>query len=444
MLGYHRLSKSSNHDTQLYTLRTRFPDGEERGSPPVSHSTLAQRCLPLVTLKDQGESQGLNPYFRRISSSRDTEVQIQGRWCVMVASNDYLGLAHDRRVQESAAQAISQWGTSLGGSRFLCGNTALCEELEDRLATFLGKKKAIVHATGFSANLGAIPCLLTSHDYIICDRNNHASIIAGCLASTARLHTFAHNDAGSASRRLASARQKSPQGLPLLVTEGVFSMHGSVAPLSQLVALKAQEPGLLLYLDDAHGLGVMGPGGTGTAAHFGVTSQVDYIMGTFSKSLASIGGFLAGDDAVVMDFLRLQSRTLIFSAALPAANLAAALKALEILQSEPQRVEQLWRISQRARQGFQELGLDTGASSTPIIPLLIGDEVKARLVYRDLLELGIFAPPAMFPAVPRGKSIIRITFKSTHSDEQVDRVLEAMAVVTKRHDLANLDLSSPA
>jgi glycine C-acetyltransferase len=352
-----------------------------------------------------------------------------------VASNDYLGLAHDPRVRESAARAANQWGTSEGGSRFLCGNLSLYQQLEERLAAFLGKKAVVVHSTGFGANLGAISCLLTPRDYILCDRHSHASILSGCQASGARLVPFAHNSAASAARRLDRARGGNPQGLPFLISEGVFSMQGDVAPLPELVALKSQEPRLLLYLDDAHGLGVMGPGGRGTAAHFGLTRQTDFIMGTFSKSLASIGGFVAGDDETVMDFMRHQSRALIFSAALPAANLAAALTALEILEAEPERVERLWRIAGQVRDGFKQMGLDTGASCSTIIPVTVGDDLLACLVSKGLLQQGIFAPPAVFPAVPRGRAIIRVAPKSTHSDEQVARLLAAMASVAQRHGL---------
>lgn len=398
----------------------------------MSMATLRERCTPFLDFPLQYKKLGLYPYFRTITSTRGTEVEVGGHWCLMTASNDYLGLSHDPRVLQSAADAIRRWGTSQGGSRFLCGNLGLYEELEGRLAAFVGKKTALVHATGFSANLGAIPTLVGRQDYILCDRLIHASILEGCQASMARLVPFVHNDVASASRRLARVRAKQPQGLPLLITEGVFSMDGDVAPLPGLLALKQQEPRLLFYLDDAHGLGVMGPGGRGSAAHFGMTKAVDFIMGTFSKALASIGGFIASDDHVVMDFLRHQSRTLIFSAALPAANLAAALTALDIIEKEPERIERLWTITARARKAFNEMGLDTGTSSTPIIPVHIGDTMRAAQVSRELWKRGVFALPAVFPAVPKGRDLIRIAFMSTHSDAQVERVVTAMEEVSRR------------
>ncbi len=401
----------------------------------MSISTLRERCLPYLSFVDQYRSQEIYPYFRPIEGVRGPEVLIQGSWRLSVASNDYLGLSHDPRVAESAVQASRQWGTGLGGSRFLCGNLSLYQELEGRLAAWVGKKTALVHATGFSANLGAIPVLLGRGDIVLCDRRVHASVLEGCGASGARLVPFAHNDASSAAGRLARARQKMPQGLPLLITEGVFSMDGDLAPLPDLLALRERAPDLLFYLDDAHGLGVMGPGGRGSAAHFGVTEGIDFIMGTFSKSLASVGGFIASDDLTVMDFMRHQSRSLMFSAALPAANLAAAMKALEIIQGEPQHVERLWRISTQARQALQGMGLDTGGSSTPIIPVKIGSTMLAALVARDLLELGVFAPPAIFPAVAQNQALIRVAFNSAFSDEQVERVLSAFAEVARRHGL---------
>ena len=277
----------------------------------MEKSLLAERCASFADYLAEVKKQGIYPYFRPLASSQGTEVEVNGRRLIMIGSNDYLGLSQDGRVQEAASQALRRWGTGPGGSRLLCGNTTLLEELEERLATLVGKKKALVHVTGFSANLGALGSLLTPRDILFCDRENHASIFQGWQASRSRLVTFSHNDAKSAARKL-EAESKSGS-VRCLVTEGIFSMSGDLADLTELVRLKESHPDLLFYLDDAHGLGVMGRQGAGTADHFGLTEQVDFIMGTFSKALASIGGFIAGDDDLVLEYLRHHSQTLIFS-----------------------------------------------------------------------------------------------------------------------------------
>jgi glycine C-acetyltransferase len=359
----------------------------------------------------------------------------------MIGSNDYLGLSHEPRVMEAAAKAMRHWGTGAGGSRFLCGNLVLHEVLEERLAAFVNKKKAVVHVTGFSTNLGAIACLLTPQDAILCDRENHASIFEGCQASRARLIPFAHNDVEDAAKKLASIREKNSQSLVLLITEGVFSMSGDMSPLPELVRLKEEYPDLLIYLDDAHGLGVMGPQGRGTVAHFGLTSQVDFIMGTFSKALASVGGFIAADDEDVLEYLRHNSRPLIFSAALPASNAATVIGCLDVLETEPERVARLWDITRRVHAGYREIGLITGDSKTPIIPIHIGDDLKAATFARDLFDQGIFALPAIFPAVPRGQAVIRTAYMSTHEDRQIDFVLEVLSRLAKEHRIRAEDLT---
>ena len=387
--------------------------------------------------------QGIYPYFRPIDRSWGTEVEVSGRRLIMIGSNDYLGFTHDPRVIEATAKAARRWGSGPGGSRFLCGNLTLHEALEERLAAFVGKKKAVVHATGFTTNLGAIACMLTPQDMIVCDRENHASIFEGCQASRARLIPFAHNDAAAAARKLAAARQKNPNGCLLLITEGVFSMSGDLSPLDQLAVLKKDYPDLLLYLDDAHGLGVMGRGGRGTADHFGLTKEVDLIMGTFSKALASIGGFIAADDELVLEYLRHHSKPLIFSAALPASNAATVLACLDILESDPERVGRLWEITRFVHQGYQEMGLITRHSKTPIIPIYIGAEEKAAIFARDMFENGVFALPAIYPAVPRGQALIRTAYMSTHKKSQIDYVLELLERLAKKHRIRACDLAQP-
>jgi len=401
---------------------------------------LKRRCQPFARYVQSAKEQGYYPYFRPISQSWGTEVEVGGRRLVMIGSNDYLGLSHDPQVMEAAGKAMKHWGTGAGGSRFLCGNLVLHEALEERLAAFVNKKKAVVHVTGFSTNLGAIACLLEPQDVILCDRENHASIFEGCQASRARLVPFTHNDVEAVGQKLATLRQKNHQGLVLLITEGVFSMSGDLSPLPELVELKKEYPDLLIYLDDAHGLGVMGPNGRGTVAHFGMSNQVDFIMGTFSKALASVGGFIAADDADVLEYVRHHSRTLIFSAALPASNAATVLGCLDILEKEPERVSRLWDIAKRVHAGYREIGLITKNSKTPIIPIYIGDDQKAFDFARDLFDEGVFALPAIFPAVPRGQAVIRTAYMSTHEERQIDFVLEVLSRLAKKHRIRAEDL----
>ena len=405
--------------------------------------SLKNRCQPFAHMVRDAREQGIYPYFRPIDRSWGTEVEVSGRRLIMIGSNDYLGFTHDPRIIEATAKAALRWGSGPGGSRFLCGNLTLHEKLEERLAAFVGKKKAVVHATGFTTNLGAIACMLTPQDVIVCDRENHASIFEGCQASRARLIPFGHNDAAAAERKLAAARQKNATGCLFLITEGVFSMSGDMSPLDELVKLKETYQDLLIYLDDAHGLGVMGEGGRGTAHHFGLTSQVDFIMGTFSKALASIGGFIAADDEDVLEYLRHHSKPLIFSAALPASNAATVLACLDVLDADPGRVTRLWDITRRVHQGYQEIGVITKHSKTPIIPIYVGAEDKAFVFAKDMFDHGVFALPAIYPAVPRGQAVIRTAFMSTHKKSQIDYVLEVIEKLAKKHRIRACDLGQP-
>ncbi len=406
----------------------------------MPNKQLRDRCVTFSRYVQGIKAQGFYPYFRPISRSWGTEVEVAGRRLVMIGSNDYLGLSHDPRILEAASQAMRRWGSGPGGSRFLSGNLTLHEQLEERLAAFVGKKKAVVHVTGFSANLGAIACLLTAQDTIVCDRENHASIFEGVQASKARLIPFAHNDPNAAAQKLAMAQEKNPNGVMLLITEGVFSMSGDVAPLSELVALKKDFPDLLFYLDDAHGVGVMGRHGRGTADQFGLTEEMDFIMGTFSKALASIGGFIAGDDEDVLEYLRHHSKTLIFSAGLPASCTATVLACLDAIESDPDRVARLWDITRKVHAGYQEIGLITGLPHSPVIPIHIGSEIKAGMFAADLFNNGVFALPAVFPAVPRNKAVIRTAYMSTHQDSQIEFVLEVMDRLARKHRVRACDL----
>jgi len=402
---------------------------------------LETRVQAFAHMIRNAKEEGFYPYFRTISRSLGPEVEVGTKRLIMVGSNDYLGLTHDPRVIESASHALRQWGTGPGGSRFLNGTLAVHEMLEERLAALVGKKKAVAHTTGFGTNLGSIGCLLTSRDAILCDRENHASIFEGCRASPARVFIYEHNDADSAAEKMASAREKRPDACIFLITDGVFSMSGDVAPLSELAKLKKKDPDVAIYLDDAHGLGVMGPKGRGTASHFGLTREVDFLMGTFSKALAATGGFIASDHEDMLTYLRHHSRTLIFSAALPAVNVATVLACLDILDKEPERVERLRNIVQRVRAEYRRIGLYVRDSQTPIMPIYIGSEIKAHRFARDLFRRGVFAFPAVFPAVPKGQAVIRTAYMSTHEDKHIVRVLDVLDQLARKYRIRVSDLN---
>jgi 7-keto-8-aminopelargonate synthetase-like enzyme len=401
---------------------------------------LSQRCEQFKALQSMISAQGINPYFRPIAKTWGTEVEVNGKRLIMIGSNDYLGLSHDPRVMEAAAKAVYEWGTGPGGSRFLSGNMVLHHQLEERLAAFVGKRYAVVHVTGFSTNMGAFGVLVTPADTVICDRENHASIFEGVKNTKARLVTFAHNDAAHAAKRVADAKASRPDGDVFLVTEGVFSMSGELAVLDELAAIKTEHPDVVFYLDDAHGLGVFGRGGRGVADHFGVTDKMDFIMGTFSKSMASIGGFIASDDEDMMSYVRYQSRTQIFSAALPAANTMTVLTCLDILEREPQRVDRLHEVTVRMRQAYRDIGLRIGNSASPIIPIIIGSDEKAFHFSQALFEAGVFALPAVYPAVPRGQALIRTAFMSSHQDRQLDFVLSVLKRLATEFRVRECDL----
>jgi 8-amino-7-oxononanoate synthase len=397
------------------------------------------RFQSFVEMVEQGKQGGYYPFFRPLAESWGPEVVVDGQRLVMVGSNDYLGLSHDPRVVAAAQEAAQRWGAGPGGSRFLCGNTTLHENLEERLAAFVGKKKAVVHTTGFTANSGALHCLAATPDVLLCDSESHASLVDGCLFSRGRLLTFRHNRADAARAKLEAAQEKNPEAC-FLVTEGVFSMSGDVAALPELLALKRDHPNLVMYLDDAHGLGVMGRNGRGTADHFGVTTGVDFLMGTFSKALASIGGFIASDDTDALTYIRHQSRPLIFSAALPASCAAAALASLAILEQEPERIERLRTNTRMAVEGYGRIGLATRCSGSPILPIGVGSEMKAYQLSRELFEQGVFALPAVFPAVPRGQAIIRTAYMSTHEPRHIEKVLTVLESLADRHGIRRADL----
>jgi glycine C-acetyltransferase len=403
---------------------------------------MGERRRAFVQMVRAGEHGGYYPFFRPVSWSCGAEVEVGSRRLVMVSSNDYLGLAHDPRVLEAAAGALRRWGSGPGGSRFLSGNTALHDELERRVAGLVGKRAALVHTTGFCTNLGVLGCLLEPGDAILCDRENHASILEGCRVSGAHVLFYRHNDLASAAARAAQARRKYPQATLCLVTDGVFSMSADIAPLPGIVDLARADGHATVYVDDAHGIGVLGETGGGTTQAQGVSSRVDFIMGTFSKALASIGGFVACDDEDLLTYVRHHSRTLIFSAALPPASTAAVLAALDVVQQEPERRERLRAVSRRARAAYRAIGIPAEDSPVPIIPVPVGDEHAAYRLARDLFEEGVFALPSVFPAVPRGHAILRTVFTSLHEDRHVDHVAEALGRLVKKHGLPLSDAAA--
>jgi 8-amino-7-oxononanoate synthase len=366
----------------------------------------------------------LYPFFRVLEGSVGRNVQSSGRNLVMMSSNNYLGLTHDPRVQEASIEAIRYWGTGCTGSRFLNGNLALHELLESKLAEFYGTEAAIVFASGFLANEGAIPALAGEGDYIFSDEENHACIIEGCKISQAKTVVYRHGD----MKHLESLLKDCPADAgKLIITDGVFSMTGHTAPYDKIHSL-AQKYNAKTYIDDAHGLGVIGKGGRGTASHYNLNADV--IMGTFSKSLASQGGFIVGSSEII-DWLRHNARTFMFSAALAPASAAAALKALEILKDEPDRVEKANRNALYFKAGLNELNLNTMGSPTTIIPVFIGDDSTCLGVCQTLLKLGIFTTPVVYPAVPKGNALIRCSVMPNHTKEDLDTALNAFAQVAK-------------
>ncbi len=372
---------------------------------------------------------GVYPFFIPLDRSEGTEVTIAGRKLIMLGSNNYLGLTMHPDVRRAAQEAIETFGTSCTGSRFLNGTLALHGELERRLAAYVGKEKALVFSTGYQANLGTLSSLVGRGDIVICDKEDHASIVDGCRLALGRMVRFHHNDLADLDRVLG----KCPEGVGrLVVVDGVFSMGGEIAPLADLVGV-CRAHGARLMVDDAHGIGVVGRG-RGTAAHFGVTDEVDLIVGTFSKSLASIGGFAAGDEATI-HWIQHAARSLMFSASLPAPNVAAALAALDILEREPERVDRVNRVADRMRKAYRDLGFDIGGTETPIVPIFVGDSLRAMHVWRSLFDAGIYVNVAIPPAVPPGKALLRTSYMATHTDEQMDRVLDAFASVGKSQGL---------
>lgn len=381
------------------------------------------------TRAKEAMEQGVYPYFRALSDTEGAVASFEGKDVVMIGSNNYLGLTTDPRVRQAAAEALERYGTSVTGSRFLNGTLELHLELDRRLAKFVGKEAALVFSTGYQTNVGTITALVQRGDYVIVDKDDHASIVDGCLMCLGEMRRFRHNDVSS----LEEVLKKIPADAgKLVVVDGVYSMGGDIAPLPEVVEI-CKRYGARIMVDDAHGIGVTG-NGRGTAAHFGLTDQVDLIMGTFSKSFASIGGFIAGDEQII-HYIQHHARSLIFSAALTAPSAAAALRALDIMETEPELVETLWDNAEYMRAGLKKLGYNIGKSNTPIIPILIGEDFRTVLAWHALIEEGVYTNPVLPPGVPSGSSLLRTSYMASHRREHLDRALEAFEKVGRNLDL---------
>ena len=380
------------------------------------------------TLPQEVQAQGLYPYYRPISSGQDPLVKMaDGSSVLMFGSNSYLGLSDDPRLKEAAIAAIKKYGTSCSGSRFLNGTLDIHEELEEKLAKFVGKDSAVTYSTGFQVNLGVVSSLGFRGGFTFLDSLDHACIIDGSRLGFAEVRKFAHNDMEALEAKLKMVPLDAPK---LIVVDGVYSMEGDIANLPKIVEL-CEKYNASVMVDDAHGLGVIGENGSGTASHYGLTDKTDLIMGTFSKSFGSLGGFIAGDFEVI-NYLKHNSRSLIFSASMTPASVAAASKALDIMIEEPERREHLWDITRHAQKAFKERGFDTGHTQSPIIPLFVRDTMKAMAIVRIAYESGVFITPVIAPAVPENDVLIRFALMATHSKEQVDEAVEKLTVIFKK------------
>jgi len=384
-----------------------------------------QKCRNYTQAKEAMEK-GIYPYFIPLDENEGTEVEYEGNRLIMCGSNNYLGLTTHPKVKEAAINAVKRYGTSCTGSRFLNGTLALHEQLERELADFVGKDEALVFSTGMQVNLGTISSLIGRDDVVILDKDDHASIVDGARLGYGKIERFKHNDIDHLERVLKSI----PDNLgKLIVVDGVFSMGGDLADLPNILPI-AKKYGARIMVDDAHGMGVTG-GGKGTAEEYGVSDDVDLIMSTFSKSFASLGGFVAGDEDVI-HFVKHNARSLIFSASIPASNAASALAALDIIRNEPERVERVNAIGERIRKELGGMGFNVGDSATPIVPVIIGDDKLTFLTWKSLFENGVFVNPVISPAVPPGYQLLRTSYMATHTDKQIDLVLEIFQKVGKK------------
>jgi 8-amino-7-oxononanoate synthase len=383
-----------------------------------------EKCLNYTTARE-AIAGGYYPYFLALTENEGTEAVYKGHRLIMCGSNNYLGLTTHPQVRQAALDAIQRYGTSCTGSRFLNGTIELHEQLESEIAEWVGKEAALVFSTGMQTNLGTISALVSRDDVVILDKQDHASIVDGAKLSWGKTVRFRHNDMADLERVICAAGEAGK----LVVVDGLYSMEGDIAPLPDIIPI-CKKHGARLMVDDAHATGVLG-GGHGTSAHFNMTGDVDLIMSTFSKSFASLGGFIAGDDSVV-HYIKHHARAMIFSASIPPANAAAALAALHVMKAEPERIQRVNDIAAHMRQEYRRLGFEIGKSESPIIPILIGDDMRTLAIWKALFDAGIFVNPVISPAVPEGHQLLRTSYMATHTDEQMSRVLETFAKVGKQ------------
>jgi len=383
-----------------------------------------EKCLNYTTARE-AIAGGYYPYFLALTENEGTEAVYKGHRLIMCGSNNYLGLTTHPQVRQAALDAIQRYGTSCTGSRFLNGTIELHEQLESEIAEWVGKEAALVFSTGMQTNLGTISALVSRDDVVILDKQDHASIVDGAKLSWGKTVRFRHNDMADLERVISAAGEAGK----LVVVDGLYSMEGDIAPLPDIIPI-CKKHGARLMVDDAHATGVLG-GGHGTGAHFNMSGDVDLIMSTFSKSFASLGGFIAGDDSVV-HYIKHHARAMIFSASIPPANAAAALAALHVMKAEPERIQRVNDIAAHMRQEYRRLGFEIGKSESPIIPILIGDDMRTLAIWKALFDAGIFVNPVISPAVPEGHQLLRTSYMATHTDEQMSRVLETFAKVGKQ------------
>jgi len=382
------------------------------------------------TKADEVKKAGLYPYFKPLQATDGTTVQIEGREVIMAGSNNYLGLTNDPRTIKAAQNVISTYGTGCTGSRYLNGTLDLHLELEDKLADYMEKEACVLFSTGYQTNEGSIQTIAGRNDIIYSDKDNHACIVVGTQVSNAKTIRYRHNDIDHLRKLLVNS---DPEAGKIIISDGVFSMSGTIAKIPELLEL-ACDYDARLYLDDAHAIGVIGKGGRGSASVFGLTDQVDLISGTFSKSFASLGGFLVGDKPVI-EYIRHNSPAHIFSASMPPANVATVLKALEILQEEPWRLARLEKISDYMRSELKNLGFNVWTSQTPIIPVVIGEMNECFKFWKDLFEEGVYVNAVVPPGVPAGQSLVRTSYMATHTDEHLDKILSAFKKVGIKHGI---------
>jgi len=387
-----------------------------------------EKCSKFTAAKE-AIAGGYYPYFIPLTENEGSEVVLRGRRLIMCGSNNYLGLTTHPKVRQAALDAIQRYGTSCTGSRFLNGTLEMHEQLEGELAEWVGKEAALVFSTGMQTNLGTISALVGREDVVILDKEDHASIVDGAKLSWGETRRFRHNDMADLERVLSGIPAEKGK---LVAVDGLFSMEGDIAPLPEMIPL-CKKYGARLMVDDAHAMGVLG-GGHGTAAHFNLTDGVDLIMSTFSKSFASLGGFIAGDEEIV-HYIKHHARALIFSASIPPANAAAALAALQVMREEPERIQRVNEIGAHMRREYRRLGFDIGQSETPVIPILIGDDMRTLLIWKALFEAGVFVNPVLAPAVPEGRQLLRTSYMAIHTDEQLARVVETFEKVGRQMGL---------